>query len=743
MHLLLLLLTGCQPDPKPDTAPSDEDADGFAADVDCDDQDPDIHPGATEVCDLHDQDCDGEVDEGVLLTFWFDDDADGYGEPGDSVIGCQAPGGTVENEQDCDDADEAIHPGAEERCNGVDDDCDGAVEPSWGMWYPDADGDGYGDSSAGVETCTPETGWILEGTDCDDADAAVNPGAEEQCDRDDDNCDGRADLGEVQVWHTDTDGDGYGHMYNTLETCDPPEGYVLDGTDCRPGDPEAFPGAPERCNDDDDDCDMEVDEDFELDGDGVLSEACGGTDCDDTDASVLPGGEEICEDGKDNDCSGGDAHCGFGGTFDLGSAGAKAYSGEPNYDAARLIVVDDLDGDGINDVTIPVMYADGYNGGAYVLPGPLTGTGTLDDMGWRIEGSRATYAAGRSIGVGDVDGDGVNDLAIGAPDGTDKEWILLGPIDSDKTITDAEISYTGRANSEVGHGSYLADVNGDGIDDAVIGAYEDTAGGYASGTVYIDYGPIATGSYDLRTESDAYLIGEAVSAYAGRYVRAGGDVDGDGVGDILLVAPYASHSGPYSGTAYLVYGGVTGDFDLASADGLMHGESASDYAGEELTMGDVDGDGLDDVILGSYDTAHATAGAAYVVLGPASGTTDLGSADIIVRGDDAQQQVGMGLAVGDIDGDGAGELLVGGIGDRDGGRSAGAAWLWFGPLSGTLTLSDADAKFVGENAGDQAGEAVDIADVDGDGALEVLIGAPAESTGGAAGGAVYVTYAVE
>ena len=743
--LLFLLLSACAPDPKDSADPLAEDADGdgVLAEFDCDDTDAAVFPGAPEVCDGDDQDCDGNADDGVLVTFWFDDDGDGYGAGSSTALGCDAPAGMAANQDDCDDDRADVHPGVPEVCNGLDDDCDGAIEPTYGTWYADADGDGYGDGATGEATCTPESGRVLDGTDCDDGDAAVHPGAEEACDLDDDDCDGRADLGVVQVWHTDTDGDGYGHMYNVLETCAPPDGYVLDGSDCRPGDAEAYPGAAERCNDDDDDCDGEADEDFERDGDGVLSDACGGDDCDDLDASVFPGQVEVCEDGVDNDCDGRDLNCGFGGTLPLADAGGKVYAGAPNYDAGRLVEVADMDGDGVDDIVIATMYANSYSGGAYVVPGPVAGSSTLAAAGWFVEGTRSTYAAGRSMGVGDVDGDGVNDLAVGAPDGTDKEWIVLGPIDADSDLTDAEITFVGVANTEAGHGSDIADVNGDGIDDAVIGAYEDTAGGYASGTVYIEYGPLSAGTYTLRTDADARLIGDAVSAYAGRYVRAGGDLDGDGIGDILATAPYASTSGPYSGTAYIVYGGVTGDLDLSLADGRLYGESPNDYAGEELAMGDVDGDGLADVIVGSYDTAGRNAGAAYVVFGPAAGDADLGTADIILRGDDPSQYVGLGLATADLDDDGLGELLVGGIGDSTGARGAGAAWLFFGPLAGTLTLADAAAVFTGESADDQVGEAVAFGDVNGDGALEILLGAPAEGSGGAAAGAVYVNYAAE
>lgn len=476
---------------------------------------------------------------------------------------------------------------------------------------------------------------------------------------------------------------------------------------CRPGEG-VFDFGPDPFDDDDDHDDRDdTDDPRDTDDPDDTGDACGETDC------------------------------GFEGTRSLSDADAKVYSSMSNQDAGRLVEIADLDGDGANDLVVPTMYADGYSGGAYIVPGPIEGTTTLQE-GYHISASRSISSAGRSMGVGDVDGDGVNDLAIGAPDGTAKEWILFGPITGDVALTDADVVFSGDTESEVGHGSDLADVNGDGVEDAVIGAYEDATGGYQAGTVFVEYGPLLAGSYDLHVDYDARLIGEYVSAYAGRYVRAGQDLDGDGVGDILAAAPYASASGPYSGTAYVVYGGVTGDLSLADADGMLFGEAPSDYAGEELTMGDVDGDGLADVVVAAYGTMERNAGAAYVVYGPASGTRGLAEADIVLRGDDTNQLFGLGLAVADVNGDGAGELLVGGIGDSTEARSAGAAWLFFGPLSGTLGPSDAAAVFTGETRGGEAGESVAFGDLDLDGDLDVIVGAPAESTGGPQAGAVYV-----
>jgi hypothetical protein len=257
----------------------------------------------------------------------------------------------------------------------------------------------------------------------------------------------------------------------------------------------------------------------------------------------------------------------------------------------------------------------------------------------------------------------------------------------------------------------------------------------------VKYGPLdaSSSSRDLASDADAELIGEEPSNYTGRVVRGGLDIDGDGIGDLIAPAPYASVAGPpTSGAVYVVYGPPAGDIDLGSADGRLLGEGAGDYAGWADALGDVNGDGLADVIVGSDNSSGGrTAGAAYVVFGPASGDVDLGSADIIIRGDTTGQEAGSGVAAGDVDGDGAADVLVGGTGD---GSGAGAAWLFFSPAAGTYSVADADAVFHGET-GSGAGQGVALGDLNGDGTADVVVGAPTENTGGPSAGAAYVMYA--
>ena len=304
----------------------DKDGDGFAGAEDCNDDDATIYPGALELCDGTDNNCDGNVDEDVMTTFFTDADGDGFGDPGSTTSACTAPEGTVAIGTDCNDADETAYPGAAERCDGIDNDCDDAIdEDVLGEWFADADGDGFGDPWASIESCDPPTGYIADNQDCDDSTAAAYPGATEICDEIDNDCDDAIDEGVTTTWYMDVDGDDYGLMSTTQEACTQPTGYAINPGDCDDSSAEVYPGATEVCNGVDDDCDSVVDEDDATDaviwyqdddGDGYglsssTTRACDmpsgyslvGDDCDDSFDSVYPGADERCN-AVDDDCDG-------------------------------------------------------------------------------------------------------------------------------------------------------------------------------------------------------------------------------------------------------------------------------------------------------------------------------------------------------------------------------------------------------------------------------------------------------
>jgi len=178
--------------------------DGYVAvGDDCDDGDPQIHPGATEVCNGIDDDCDDDVDlddsslDPTSATWYLDDDGDTYGRDDRTERSCDPVAGHVQVGGDCDDLDDQVHPGAVEVCDGRDDDCDG-TEDNHAIdalrSYPDNDGDGFGDPSFPTDSCERPPGYVANGGDCDDDAPQSNPLADEWCGSgDDEDCDNLID----------------------------------------------------------------------------------------------------------------------------------------------------------------------------------------------------------------------------------------------------------------------------------------------------------------------------------------------------------------------------------------------------------------------------------------------------------------------------------------------------------------------------------------------------------------------
>ena len=277
-------------------------------------------------------------------------DEDGLGDVCDE----DADGDLYSTDQgDCDDANAAVSPDADELCgDSIDNDCNGAVDEDdasdAGAWFPDIDGDGFGDADAGTTACDQPAGLIADGLDCDDSDLAINPDADEVCDAVDNNCDGDVDEdGAVDgtTWYADADGDLYGDSNSSLVACAQPSGYVNNPVDCDDADANLTNGLLWYADGDGDGY-GDPDSASTFACTGATGEVGNSTDCDDADAAISPGATELC-DGIDNNCDGA-INC-------------------DDFDCAGVDV--DTDGDGVTDETCPdwsciTAGSDGYVGNA-------------------------------------------------------------------------------------------------------------------------------------------------------------------------------------------------------------------------------------------------------------------------------------------------------------------------------------------------------------------------------------------
>jgi Ca2+-binding RTX toxin-like protein len=481
----------------------------------------------------------------------------------------------------------------------------------------------------------------------------------------------------------------------------------------------------------------------------------------------------------------------FTAVFELSSLnGTNGFiiNGINSYDFSGYSVSDagDINGDGIDDLIISAANATANGksnaGQSYIIfgsDGEFNASFDLNSLdgsnGFVINGINEYDNLGRSVSsAGDVNGDGINDLIIGAPlatanskNGAGQSYVIFG---SNGGFNDSfDLNSLNGSNGFVINGinefdlsgysvSSAGDVNGDGIDDLIIGT-RNADFGYKNGAgqSYVVFGSNGgfNASFDLNSldGTNGFVInGINDYDYSGWTVSNGGDVNGDGFDDLIIAARFADPNGiNNAGQSYVVFGkdgGFNASFDLNSLDGnngfAINGINNSDISGFSVSSaGDINGDGIDDLIIGAPyadPNKRSGAGQSYVVFGkngefqPSLDPSSLdGTNGFVINGINSENRSGFSVSgAGDVNGDGIDDLIISAIGaDFNGRFKIGQSYVVFGnknSFSASFELSSLNGSngFIlnGINSGDYSGNAVSGAgDINGDGLDDLIIGA--------------------
>jgi hypothetical protein len=606
----------------------------------------DTAPEATETGDTESEPC--------TTPYYRDADGDTFGDPFDATTACEAPPGYVPDHDDCDDDEPLVHPGAAEGCDHLDNDCDLLVDDDdpdiqgQQVWYQDEDQDGYGLdlSVTACEAPEPVWEWSLVSGDCDDTESTVSPGSPEQCGnlRDDD-CSGDA-TGCPYEREGDTsaaalvivgvaDGEKFGHALASGD---------LDGD----GAVDVVVGA--------------FGHTYVAEGDGGVYVIPGGT------LAAASGGVSIDE---------------------LPGVALWTDALEAGQAGREVDVAKDLDDDGLPDVVVGARAARAGDGEVYVLLGGRITSGLLRAAPGVLTGASGDFAGATLFGRGDLDGDGVNDLYVGASN-NDRAYLISGDAFPVQAPAAEVATWTLQASDSLAGDADVLDYDFDGEPDvALLGAEQ---GGGGAGAIYAVDLPI-TGDLDPAVDARGTVAGAADADRFGWTLAIVPDLTGDGVPDVTVGASGADTVDDGGGIVYVLDGTgpwVTAGGAWTIADAAWASVAASaGGAGVGFSAAsaeDFTGDGAADLTVGAYGFPVSFTGRVFVQPGPlaprAAPYLLEDEAYLSFVGLEEQQRLGSAvLGYRDIDRDGDDEVLVGSSHDEPGETGPGAVYLFSGGTS--------------------------------------------------------------
>lgn len=515
---------------------------------------------------------------------------------------------------------------SDEVCNGVDDDCDGAIDEALSAtWYADGDGDGYGDPSTATISCEAPEGYLDHAGDCDDADPTVRgcdwSGAAAIADASDAVLIGEAaydQAGFSVASAGDVNGDGVDDALVATNRTNEDQGglYLVTGP---------------------------------ISGEQDLADA----------TAVLRQRDTV----------------------------------EVDHYLRGVGALGDVDGDGYDEIAVgDFMAPDGETaqGAIWLWSGTVSGANDLESADVIVSGEARSDVVGVDPAVSvDLDGDGQQDLVVSsirAQSGPGGAYGFLGPLSGDYTLSDAQLTVLGTdTDAQVGSAVAGGDFDGDGQDDLALGArYTEVAGRVKSGAIYLVAGPRGSDALDV-ADADGAVLSDAASAQLGEELVGPGDLNGDGYDDLLASAPYDGLTSRGGGTITLYAGPLDGTLTSADAVARFGAADPDFYTCTAFDAGDLNMDGVGDLVVANESGARGW-GAAYVVYGPLSGelALDDGDADATFEGDALTASWVMDAAIGgDFNVDGWADLLIGtayAVGGTTSETGAGRAHvLWGGP----------------------------------------------------------------